>query len=131
MTGPDRSRTLLGVFFIFAGIMHFVRPAPYVGIMPVYIPAPELMVALSGVAEIIGGILVLVRSVDKWARIWLILMLIAIFPANVEMLRQYHQRGAAWWMQLGTWLRLPLQALLIWWVWRVTRPSNSERSRPS
>jgi len=122
MTLHDKSRILLGVFFIAAGLMHFVAPSGYIGIMPRYLPAPALLVALSGVAEIVGGVLVLVPSLQFWARWWLILLLIAIFPANIEMLRIYLARGASTLWLVALWLRLPLQGVLAWWVWTATRP---------
>lgn len=121
MSLPNRGQLLLGLFYIAAGTMHFVRPAPYASIIPRYLPNPALLVLLSGVAEIVGGVLVLVPSLQFWARWWLILMLIAIFPANIEMLRQYLERGASTLWLTALWLRLPLQVVLGWWVWAVTR----------
>jgi uncharacterized membrane protein len=49
----------------------------------------------------------------------LILLLVAVLPANVEMLRLAQQRGASTAFVAACWLRLPLQPLLMWWVWRV------------
>ena len=124
MTLHDPRRILLGIFFIGAGIMHFVAPSSYIGIMPRYLPSPALLVALSGVAEIVGGVMALAPSLHFWARIWLILLLIAVFPANVEMLRIYLARGTSLLWLTALWLRLPLQGVLAWWVWTTTRPPN-------
>jgi uncharacterized membrane protein len=54
----------------------------------------------------------------------LIIVLVAVFPANVEMLRSAQSRGASPLFIAACWLRLPLQAVLIWWVWRVSHPAR-------
>src|SRR4051812_48650117 len=78
------SRLPLALFFIGAGIAHFVAPGRYLAIMPPYIPWPDSMVMLSGAAEIMGGIAVLFRPVRWAAGLWLIALLIAVFPANIH-----------------------------------------------
>lgn len=103
--------------YVVAGVSHFVRPKVYLAIMPPYIPAHELMVALSGVAEIVLGIGLLfpaTRSLSAWG---LILLLIAVFPANVFMAMAPRFRNVPAWIRWG---RLPLQAGLIWWAYRYT-----------
>lgn len=103
--------------YIAAGVNHFVRPKMYVAIMPPYIPAHDLMVALSGVAEIVLGIGLLfpaTRSLSAWG---LILLLIAVFPANVHMATAPRFRKLPAWLRWG---RLPLQGLLIWWAYQYT-----------
>ena len=102
--------------------MHFVRPDAYRGIMPHFLPAPGVLVAVSGIAEIIGGIGLLIPRFHRFTRWWLIALLVAVFPANVQMLVDYQSRGAPWWQLGAVWLRLPLQLLLIWWVVLATRP---------
>jgi len=112
------SIALMGLLFIGAGVMHFVKPAPYIGIMPHWLPAPALLVLVSGIAEVAGGVGVLVPSTRVAAGWGLIVLLVAIFPANVQMFLDARAKGAGvLWMAAVT-ARLPLQALLIWWVWR-------------
>ena len=78
-----RARAALGVTFLVAGALHFLRPRPYVAIMPRYLPAHRELVYASGVAEMAGGAGVLPgKRLAGW---WLIATLLAIFPANVEM----------------------------------------------
>jgi uncharacterized membrane protein len=121
MTRHDLARTVFGAAFILAGTLHFVAPSRYQGIVPPYLPAPGLLVAVSGVAEIAGGIGLLVPSLRRMAGVGLILLLIAVFPANVEMLRQARAREVSWLAESLLWARLPVQALLIWWAWRLSR----------
>ncbi|MES2304279.1 MAG: DoxX family membrane protein [Gemmatimonadota bacterium] len=112
-------RALLAILFIGAGILHFTRPAAYIGIVPSYLPAHAFLVALSGVAEIAGGVGLLIPATRRAAGWGLLLLLIAVFPANIEMLRLYRARGVPFWGEALLWLRLPLQLVLMWWVWRV------------
>lgn len=108
---------VLAVLFIGAGITHFVAPAAFLRIVPPYLPAPLLLVYLSGTAELAGGLGLLLPATRRWAIWGLILLLLAVFPANVYML-QTHGAGLPvplW----ALWLRLPLQAVLMAWVWVV------------
>jgi uncharacterized membrane protein len=118
-------RTLLALIFVGGGILHLIAPAPYRGIVPHFLPAPGLLVAISGVAEIVGGIGLLVPRFHRFARFWLIVLLIAVFPANVQMLLDYQARGAPGWQLSLLWARLAFQLVLIWWVMLVTRSSAS------
>jgi uncharacterized membrane protein len=100
--------------------MHFVVPASYERIVPAWLPNAALLVQISGVAEILGGIGLMVPGIQRYAGIGLIALLVAVFPANIEMLREAHTAGASALWQGALWLRLPLQPALVWWVWRVT-----------
>jgi uncharacterized membrane protein len=116
--GITWSRLLLALLFGFAGLMHFVVPAPYVAIVPPWLPAPRLLVAISGVFEILGGLGILVPRTRRFAGWGLIALLVAVFPANIQMLRLAYLANATLLWKVGLWLRLPLQPLVIWWVWR-------------
>ncbi len=116
--GVKVSAVILGMFFVFAGAMHFVIPGPYEHIVPAWLPSAALLVRISGVCEILGGFGVFLPATRRVAGIGLILLLIAVFPANVEMLQQAERAGASFGALCALWLRLPLQAVLIWLVWR-------------
>ena len=115
---------ITAVAFLVAGALHFIVPAAYVAIMPPYLPSPLPLVLLSGLLEILGGAGLLVPSLRKVAGVGLIVLLVAVLPANVEMLRQANAREAGIFVQAVCWLRLPLQPLLMWWVWRVAASGN-------
>ncbi len=125
MSGSELARAAFGLAFVCAGVMHFVAPAYYRVIVPTALPAPDLLVVVSGVAEVIGGLGLLVPRVRSAAGIGLIALLILVFPANVEMLRQARTRDVSPGVELLLWLRLPLQAVFIWWAWRLSRPPRS------
>jgi uncharacterized membrane protein len=111
------SRLALAALFIGAGAMHFINPGPFVAIVPPFLPAPRLLVFVSGVAEIAGGVGLLWPRTRKLAALGLIALLVAVFPANIYgAVHGMQFRGAP----VPTWLlwaRLPLQPLLIAWVY--------------
>lgn len=112
-------RILLALAFITAGVLHFLKPEPYLAIMPPWLPSHALLVQISGVAELAGGIGLLVERWRRAAGIGLMVLLIAILPANVQMLLNYQARGAPAGEIMLLWLRLPLQLVLmgtVWWV---------------
>lgn len=119
MTRRWRSRDTVAAFFVTAGVLHFVIPAFYIAIVPPWLPAAPLLVALSGVAEVAGGVGVLNSRTKRLAGWLLIATLAAVFPANIYMLQAAIARGAASSSIAALWLRLPFQPLMIWWVWRV------------
>ncbi|MBA3444281.1 MAG: DoxX family membrane protein [Gemmatimonadales bacterium] len=127
VTRTDAARIAFGTLFICTGTLHFVAPAYLITIVPSYLPAPGVLVALSGVAEIAGGVGVMIPRTQRVAAIGLVLLLVAVFPANVEMLRLARGRGGPAWVEAVLWLRLPLQALLIWWAWLFTQPSRGPK----
>jgi len=112
-------RLILAVVFIVAGILHFFLTATYVKIMPPYLPAHTLLVQLSGVFEILGGIGILVPMTQRFSAWGLIALLVAVSPANIQMAMDHAQWPAipAW----ALWLRVPLQLPLMWWAWLYTR----------
>jgi uncharacterized membrane protein len=110
----------IAILFIGAGILHFVRPASYAGIVPYFLPHPLALVYLSGLAEVAGGAGVLFPQVRTFAGRGLILLLIAVSPANVQMLVSARAAHAPRWFETILWIRLPVQVLLIAWVWRAT-----------
>jgi len=118
----------LALFFLIAGMRHLLVPASYRAIVPPYLPAPDLLVAISGWAEIAGGAGLLFPLTRRAAGWGLLLLLVLVFPANVEMLQQYRSRGVAWWGETLLWLRLPFQVVLMWAVWKVMgRPREARR----
>ena len=116
-------RYLAVIFFALAGVMHFLNAETYLEFMPPYFPNPRLLVALSGLAEIAGGIGLLIPRLRRAAGWGLIALLIAVFPANIYMAQHPERFHIASWI---LWARLPLQAVFVWWVWFVSihRPSK-------
>ena len=109
------SRYALVWLFLSTAVMHFVRPTPFVRIVPPYFPHALTLVYITGIAEIIGAIGLLVPRSRRLAGGGLIVVLIAVFPANINMALHPEQfrdiaSGAFFWV------RLPLQLLYIAWA---------------
>jgi uncharacterized membrane protein len=118
---PKRFALLgLSLFYVLAGANHFLNPDFYVEMMPPYLPAHLGLVYLSGLFESLGGAAVLapsLRSLAGWA---LVLLLAAVFPANLHMALNpdlFPDISA-----MTVYLRLPLQIPLIAWAYWATRP---------
>ncbi len=111
------SRWLLATFFIAAGANHFRDPAFYLPTIPSWLPWHQELVDLSGGAEIIGGIAALVPLTRRAAGWGLIGLLIAVFPANLNTAVNHAQSAERPLVDWLLWLRLPVQAVLIAWVW--------------
>lgn len=118
MSSPARSlpARIIGAFFIAAGIYHFANPQPYIAMMPSYLPAPATLVAISGVAEMLGGVGVFLPATRVVAGWGLIALLLAVFPANLQV--ALHGWPGVDLPQWVLWARLPLQPVFIWLVYR-------------
>ena len=115
-------RWMLAAGMVLAGVMHFVRPERYESIVPPYLPWPAALVGVSGVCEIALGVLLAVPRTRRFAAWGLIALLAAVFPANVYLYQHQELLPAPPLLHL---LRLPLQAVLIWWAYRYTRPDKA------
>ena len=109
----------MSLFYVVAGVLHFIKPKVYLKIMPDYLPFHLELVYLSGAFEILSGLLLCyppTRIVGAWLTIF---VLIAVFPANIQMFIAFQKTHNPYlW---ATILRLPLQFLLIWWAWIYTK----------
>jgi len=111
-------RWMYAIFYIAAGINHFISPEAYRAIMPPYLPAPIMLIYISGLAEIGLGVLSLFSPAQKIANVFIILMLVAFFPAHIYMIqRAPFVLGTIEITPLIAWARIPLQFLLIYWAW--------------
>lgn len=122
--GLSRRLLLLVAVFLLAGVSHFVVPDAFQRIVPSWLPNPRLMVYVSGVAEMAGAVGLLIPSLRVYAGVGLIALLIAVFPANINMLQLARESNASAAYQLILWMRLPLQPLLIWLVWQAAVKPN-------
>jgi uncharacterized membrane protein len=113
------------LWFFIGGIMHFVATDAEASIVPPFIPWPVAAVLVSGVFEILGAIGILVPRTRRAAGIGLILLTLAVTPANVYMLQHADQFPVPEWL---LWARLPFQvallALIYWSTWR-NRPRSA------
>lgn len=109
-------RFLLAFFFTAAGINHFVNPDFYLNIMPDYIPLHRELVLISGVTEIIAGVMLAFKRTAFWGGIGVIAMLIAFMPVHIHMIVE-SERYADMASVPSLWARIVFQALFVLWAW--------------
>ena len=112
------SKYLLALLMVGAGTLHLVRPDFYLKIMPTYLPLHLELVYLSGVVEMVLGLLLLVPRCSRWAAWGIIVLLIAVFPANIYLYQNQDVLPAP---PIMHFLRLPLQGVFILWAYWHTR----------
>ena len=117
------SRYALAALMMGAGVSHFALPEAYERVIPRWLGNPRGVVLASGAAELAAGALLALpatRRAGAWATV---VVLVAVFPANVQMALDGGIAGAGF--PLGSpvtaWLRLPLQVPLVVWAWALTR----------
>ena len=106
---------LMAAMYIFAGIMHFVKPKMYMRIMPRYLPNHKLLVILSGIAEVLLGIGLCFEATKAIAIYGIVVMLIIFLLVHFYMLSgEKASAGIPKWILI---LRIPLQFGLMYWSW--------------
>ena len=118
-------RWLFTVVMVGAGLNHFINPDPYIAMMPDALPAHRELVYLSGIAEVAGGLGLILPATRKLAAWGLILLFIAVFPANVNMAVNDLPLGDNAVPSWALWARLPLQLVFIAWAWWFTRDKRA------
>jgi len=123
---PDRSARAIGALFATAGVAHFARPGFFEAIVPRWVSNASLANKVSGAAEIALGAAMIPRSSRPAAARGLLVLLVAVFPANIDMaihdvdvkpdehgqLQRIEGAGTG----PRNWIRLPVQLLMMRWV---------------
>jgi uncharacterized membrane protein len=110
-------RIVLGAAYIAAGVAHLRAPAAFLSITPAWVPQPELVIAATGVAEILGATaLVAIPPLRHLAAICLALYAVCVYPANIKHAADaISAHGAsAWWPYHAP--RLAFQPVIVWWA---------------
>jgi uncharacterized membrane protein len=113
------ARLPAALLFMASGVVHLVKPGLFEAIVPPGFSNPPALVLVSGIAELAGGIGLLVPATRRAAAYGLIALLVAVFPANIYMAvdRGRFDAIAPHWLLIA---RLPLQPLLALWVWTLS-----------
>src|SRR5687768_7374182 len=111
----------LGVVMVLAGANHFFARDTYIAMVPDALPYPGLLVDLSGIAEIAGGLGLFHPRTRRLAAWGLIALFVAVFPANINMAVNHLPLGDDEVPVWALWARLPLQAGFIAWAWWASR----------
>ena len=102
------------IFYVIVGIKHFIDPSYFLSIVPPYLPFHLELVYISGFFEDLFGIMILIPRYRYSGSIGLILLLIAVFPANIYLAQnEIAQEAIGASQEIATW-RLPVQGIFIW-----------------
>ncbi|HEX3769551.1 MAG TPA: hypothetical protein VHV30_01745 [Polyangiaceae bacterium] len=115
-TRRRRLRGVLASIMIGIGVLHFAMPGPFVSIVPSALPYPRALVLISGFFEVLGGVGLLVPRVRRAASVGLVLLYLAVFPANINMTLHPEISAGIGIPTWALWARLPLQAVFIAWA---------------
>jgi uncharacterized membrane protein len=111
------TRLGLAVMFVFTGMAHFTSTRrDLIRMVPPQLPNASALVTLTGVAELVGAVGLAIPWTSRWAAYALMVLLVALFPANIYAARMGHTIGGRPHTRMS--LRLPLQLLwigLLWW----------------
>jgi uncharacterized membrane protein len=119
---PSLPLIIISLFFIIGGIAHFVSLDSFIKIMPDYLGYHKELVIISGIFELLGAIGILIPRTRKYAGMGLILLSIAVFPANINM--ALHADKFPDISQALLYTRLPLQLVIIVFIWWAIKPKN-------
>ncbi|XOU69551.1 DoxX family protein [Sphingomonas sp. VDB2] len=114
--GRTIARLVLAAAYAFAGIAHLTRPGGFIAITPHWVPMPDTVVALTGVAELAGALGLMIPGLRRAAGIGLALYALCVWPANINHALNDIPLGGvhlSWWYH-GP--RLALQPVIIWWA---------------
>ena len=109
------------IFYVIVGIKHFIEPEYFLSIVPPYLPYHLELVYISGLFEILFGLLILFPKYRYYGAIGLIFLLVAVFPANIYLAQSKEaQEAIGATQEIATW-RLPIQGVLIWIAYFIRR----------
>ncbi len=117
------STSFLIILLAGSGVLHFLRPEPFISIVPKMLPRKRELVYVSGLVELLGAGLMSVPRTRRLGGVLSAGLLTGVFPANVSM--AIGAAGRPRWYQAAAWARLPLQLPLIWWAWRSGRADHA------
>ena len=107
------------IFYVLVGIKHFIDPNFFLAIVPPYLPYHLELVYISGLFEILFGVMILFPKYRYWGSVGLILLLIGVFPANIYLFQSVEaQKAIGATQEIATW-RLPVQGIFIlvaYWI---------------
>ena len=105
-----------------AGVVHLARPTVFEGLIPRALGSARAWVYGSGVAELACAVAVAVPRTRRAGGLAAAGLFVAVFPGNVKMALDSHPGARSWARKPAiAWGRLPLQAPLVAWAWRVAR----------
>lgn len=119
----------MGLFVLFAGVMHFASPGFFNEIVPPWLPPSEsFWTYASGLAEIVIGLMLLRPSTRRRGALAAVWLYVLVYPANIYMTWDWRDRPVG--DQVVSWVRLPFQFVFIWIALRVASASHDRPAMP-
>jgi uncharacterized membrane protein len=108
------ARSVLAAVFLAAGVLHLTSPAPFVSIIPAWVPWAGPVVALTGLLEIAGAFGLCIPRLRRAAGLGLALYAVCVFPANIQHALDSRPGDLpGWWYHAP---RLAFQPVIVWWA---------------
>ena len=109
-------KIVIALFMIYAGIQHFLKPAFFMPFVPEFLPLKTTIIYASGVAEILVGVLLLIKKYAKIGAIGILVLLFLFLPIHIwDVFSETPAIGS----QKAALIRIPIQFLLIFIVWKI------------
>ena len=125
----NRIAVVTGLFILFAGVMHFASPGFFNDIVPPWMPfGRSFWTYVSGVAELIIGVMILRPSTRRRGALAAVWLFIGVYPANLYMTWDWRDRSVS--DQIVSWVRLPFQFLFIWVALRIAAHNDNRPAYP-
>ena len=116
----SRARIGLSLFFLFTGMGHFIRTVPMAAMLPPSVPYRVGLIYLTGVFELLGAVGVWIPKLMRITGICLILMMLAVLPANIYSALNHVQFGGHEYGPIYLLVRVPFQLFVIAWTYTAT-----------
>ena len=111
-------QVVLALFLIYAGVQHFIKPAFYEPFVPAFLPAKTIIVYISGVVEVVLGVLMLIPKYTKLGASGIMWLMIAFLPIHIwDLISETPAIGS----HKAAMIRLPFQFLFIAWAYGIRR----------
>ena len=109
-------KIVMALFMIYAGAQHFIKPDFFTPFVPVFSPLKTTIIYLSGAVEILLGLLLLIKKYAKFGALGILILLLLFLPIHIwDVFSETPAIGS----KQAAFIRLPIQFLLIFIVWKV------------
>lgn len=107
---------VIAIFMIYAGAQHFIKPAFFMPFVPAFLPLKTSIIYISGAVEILLGAMLFLKKYSKFGALGIIILLIVFLPIHIwDVFSQTPAIGS----KQAAFIRLPIQFILIYIVWRI------------
>jgi len=117
-------KIVIALFMIYAGIQHFVKPEFFLPFVPEFLPLKTTIIYVSGIAEILVGLLLLIKKYAKIGAFGILVLLFLFLPIHIwDVFAEAPVIGS----RKAALIRLPIQFLLIFIVWRIKNSVSTKK----